>query len=137
MNENQQEKLGAWAIVELFGHTRIAGYVSEFVVGGAAFVRVDVPEVEGVPAFTRLFGPSAIYSITFVDEPTAKRAVGAIQPRPITIFIPTAPALPRRHVAEYEDVYARADSDFGYDEDEGEYDKDNGDPGNDDDEDEG
>lgn len=122
MNENQQEKLGAWAIVEWFGHTRIAGYVSEFVVGGAALIRVDVPAVEaanGLPscaAFTKLYGTGAIYSITFTDEATARRAVAVIRPQPISIYIPTAPALParQRHSAgEYEDVYDRPDSDFG------------------------
>lgn len=123
MNETQGEKLGAWAIVELFGHTRIAGFVSEFQVGGAAFVRVDVPEVAGderdaaTAPFTKLFGPSAIYSIAFVDEETARRAVGVIRSKPITIYIPTAAALPQRHIGAYEDVYGRPDSDFGDDDD--------------------
>ena len=54
VNTETQQKLEAWAIVELFGHTRIAGHVSKFVIGGASFMRVDVPEVENVPAFTRL-----------------------------------------------------------------------------------
>jgi len=104
VNTETQQKLEAWAIVELFGHTRIAGHVSEFVIGGASFVRVDVPEVENVPAFTRLYGPSAIYSISFVDEATARRAVAAISPRPITIYIPSAqPALPEPDDAENDD----------------------------------
>ena len=34
-----------WAIVEIFGHTRIAGRISEQSFGGAALVRVDVPPV--------------------------------------------------------------------------------------------
>lgn len=38
------EKFEQWAIVDLFGHTRIAGKVSEQVIGGCSFVRVDVPE---------------------------------------------------------------------------------------------
>lgn len=113
VSQVSQEKLGAWAIVELFGHTRIAGYVSEFVVGGASFVRVDVPafksaqDDEETRAFTKLFGPGAIYSITFVDEATARRAVGVIRPKPISIFIPSAPALTAGR--ERDD-----DGDYGY-----------------------
>lgn len=32
-----------WAILELMGHRRLAGYVSEQEIAGAAFIRVDVP----------------------------------------------------------------------------------------------
>jgi len=35
----------SWAIVEVMGHRQFAGYVSEQAIGGASFVRVDVPEV--------------------------------------------------------------------------------------------
>lgn len=59
-----------WAILELFGHQRIAGRVSEQTIGGCSFIRVDVPPVCG-PAFTRLFGAGAIYSITVTDQETA------------------------------------------------------------------
>jgi len=81
------DKLDAFAVVELFGHTRIAGRVFEFVIGGTSFVRVDVPEVEHTPAFTKLYGPAAIYSITFTDEETVRWAVAAVQPQPITIWL--------------------------------------------------
>ena len=84
--EAKPDKLEAWAIVELFGHTRIAGHVSEFVVGGMSFVRVDVPEVGDVQGFTKLYGPSAIYSITFVDEETAVHVTEVTAPQPITIY---------------------------------------------------
>ena len=85
MTEQPQD---TWAIVELFGHTRIAGRLSEHTIGGCAFVRMDVPEVDGVPAFTRLFGQGAIYSITFVAEDVARQATVAIRPAPVTIYIP-------------------------------------------------
>ena len=35
----------AWAIVEALGHNLFAGKVSEHVIGGAGFIRVDVPEL--------------------------------------------------------------------------------------------
>jgi hypothetical protein len=74
-----------WAILELFGHTRIAGKIS-FVCppGSCAFVRVDVPEVNGAPAFTRLFGSGAIYSITIVDETAALLAARECSPEPMS-----------------------------------------------------
>ena len=92
------EKLDHWVIIELFGHQRIAGFASETVIAGSAFIQVDVPAVGNDKAFTRLYGPSAIYSMTFVDEETAKRAVGAIRPAPITVYIPAARALPEHRI---------------------------------------
>lgn len=94
MNTNTKPKVEAWAVIELFDHTVIAGYVSEFVFGGASFVRVDVPASDEAAAFTKVYGPAAIYSITFVDEDTAIRAVSAINPRPISIYIPSAVPAP-------------------------------------------
>lgn len=85
------EKLDTWAIVELFGHTKIAGRISEQQIAGATMLRVDVPEADNQPAFTRFYGPSAIYSITPTDEQTARRAVGVLCTRPITIYGVVAP----------------------------------------------
>ena len=39
----EQTKFEEWAVLELFGHQRLAGLVSEVQIGGASFVRVDVP----------------------------------------------------------------------------------------------
>ena len=91
-----------YAVVELFGHARIAGAVSEQTFGGSTFVRVDVPEVtvqglgkwdeekgeyrkvqRTIQAHTRSFGPSAIYSINWCDEDTAKVAAVSIQHEPM------------------------------------------------------
>lgn len=83
------QKFEQWAIVELFGHQRIAGRVTEQTIGGCAFVRVDVPAIESTPvdtlgqAFTKLFGQGAIYSISFVDEAAAKYAAREIRAQPI------------------------------------------------------
>ena len=43
MKKRKEEKLpepenGFWALVELFGHQRIAGFVSEHAMGGETFV---------------------------------------------------------------------------------------------------
>jgi len=64
-----------WAVLELFGHVRLAGRVTEASIGGCSFLRVDVPDKEGATQFTRYFGNGAIYSMTPVTEDVA-RAVG-------------------------------------------------------------
>jgi hypothetical protein len=84
----QSEKFDSWAIVEVFGHAKFAGRVTEQAIGGASFVRVDVPAVDKSPAFTKLFGASAIYSITPVEEELARKAVKACHSEPISVYIP-------------------------------------------------
>jgi hypothetical protein len=75
-----------WAIVELFGHQRIAGRVTESNVGGCAFIRVDVPAVGNVPAYTRPFGNGAIYAINPVTEELARAAANQYRTAPVTAF---------------------------------------------------
>ena len=76
-----------YCVVELFGHQKIAGLVTEQVIAGQGFVRVDVPETKRHPAFTRLFGSGAIYSITPVDENTARMAAESIFIEPVQVYI--------------------------------------------------
>lgn len=80
------EKFEAWAILELFGHQRIAGLVSEQTVSGGSFIRIDVPETETQPAFTRLFNPTAIYAINPVTEELAKAQARTIEAKPVTPY---------------------------------------------------
>lgn len=91
---DQEVKLfEGWAIVDLFGHSRIAGLCSEQPLAGTNMLRVDVPAINGKPAFTRFFGGGAIYSITPTDEQTAKIALGHIDVRPVERWIvPDQPA---------------------------------------------
>ena len=88
-----------WAVLELFGHGRLAGAVSEQQLGSEAFIRVDVPEVtftedayvDGVrtpqrrviQAHTKLLGGKAIYGIAYVDEAAALLAAHRIRHAPI------------------------------------------------------
>jgi hypothetical protein len=81
------ERFEEWALLELFGHQRMAGRVTEQQLGGASFVRVDVPEDGGKKKgwkLTKLYNPSAIYSITPVTEETARMLAKSISPEPIT-----------------------------------------------------
>ena len=69
----EPSKLKAWALVELFGHQRIVGHVSEQSFGTGVLFRVDVPDLikDGKKVrdgFTRYIGLAAIYSITPISE---------------------------------------------------------------------
>ena len=76
----------AFAIIELFGHSRIAGKVTEETIGGGAFIRVDVPEVNGQKAFTKYFGDKAIYAMTPTDEETARLYAESVNAKPVELW---------------------------------------------------
>lgn len=77
------EKFEAWGIVELMGHQRVAGRLSEQPVGGGNLLRVDVP-VNGSPETfrTAFYGASAIYAVHITDEPAARAAASQCAQRP-------------------------------------------------------
>lgn len=75
-----------WAIVELFGHQRIAGLLSEQTIGGCNFLRVDVPDTEGQKGFTKLYGQGAIYGISFVEEAIAREVAKGLRARPVEAY---------------------------------------------------
>lgn len=97
MNEQkeQQERFEAWGVVDLFGHQRIAGRITEQAIGGCSFVRVDVPAVDGTAEHTRLFGNGAIYGISFTSEDVARKVAVGLRSRPISAYdLPARTALP-------------------------------------------
>lgn len=80
MENTKPEKFDQWCILDLFGHSRTAGHVTEASIGGCAFLRVDVPEGEGFR--TEYYGNGAIYSMRPVSEDIAREVVknGVTQP---------------------------------------------------------
>lgn len=58
-----------WAILELMGHRRFAGLVSDVELFGARMVRIDIPSS---PPATQFYGPSSIYCVTPTDEATCR-----------------------------------------------------------------
>lgn len=78
------EKFDEWAVVEIMGHRRFAGKVTEQAMGGASFIRIDVPEItlptgDVLPAFTKLFGAASIYCISPCTEETARLFAASIR----------------------------------------------------------
>lgn len=82
----EQEKFDCWAIVEVMGHSRYAGRVTEQAIGGCNFVRVDIPEVEGRPAFTKLLGQASIFGITPVTEEIARGLAAQYRNAPVSVY---------------------------------------------------
>ena len=82
----EQEKLELWAVVELFGHQRISGKVTEHSFGSSTFIRIDVPETKLQPKFTRIVNPSAIYAINPVTEEVALEMAERIEVKPIDVW---------------------------------------------------
>lgn len=90
---SEEKGLETWAVVEIMGHQTLAGLVSEQVIAGQPFVRVDVPACEEdgaevVPAYTKFLGGSSIYALTPVAEEVARAAVHALRKKPISIYMP-------------------------------------------------
>ena len=76
------EGYSGWAVVELFGHVRLAGLISEAEMYGTKMLRIDVPEVDGRPGFTSYKGGSALYAVTPTTEEVARAVVRSERPAP-------------------------------------------------------
>lgn len=122
---DQPQNFEAWALVEIFGHSQIAGKVTNQTVGSCSFVRVDVAEVDGrngvkIPAFTQLLGEKSIFRMTLCTEETARKAAAAWRAAPFIAFeAPTVPAIthqryedPNDDDDDYSDPMDMGDDDF-------------------------
>jgi hypothetical protein len=96
------EKFESWAIVELMGHRRIAGRVTEQTIGSAALLRIDVPDCpaeperqegpyryaakEAIPAYTQFYGVASVYCLTPTTEEIARKVTLQQRERPVALF---------------------------------------------------
>lgn len=87
------KKFESWCLVELFGHQRIVGLVTEQSIGGSSFIRVDVPAADGSVAFSRMYGAAAIYSISPIERETAIALAQRCDAVPVKAYeLPEEPA---------------------------------------------
>lgn len=83
MESEQTAQIEQWAIVELMGHGKIAGRISKNTEWGVSLIQIDVPAMEppepmtqqgyaltSKPAYSRMFGQAAIYSVTPAEKDT-------------------------------------------------------------------
>jgi hypothetical protein len=112
MNADQQSKFEGWAVIELFGHAREAGYVTTDNFGTGALFRVEVPplpereitlirpqwidgELVGagskiqrgaVEGRTRFIGPGAVYAMNPCSQDAAMKAIEAMSSREVQVI---------------------------------------------------
>lgn len=83
MTETHDETFEGWAILELMGHRRLAGHLSEQEIGGASFIRIDVPGKD-TPVATQFYSSAAVYCITPTSEDIARKIAARSNPAPVT-----------------------------------------------------
>lgn len=78
-----EDAFGMWAILELMGHRRLTGYVTEETHFGVGMIRIDIYDDDLVaPAIaTQWYSPSALYCLTPTTEEIARAASN--RPAPI------------------------------------------------------
>lgn len=80
------ETFPGWAIVELMGHRRRAGWVSEESRFGTALLRIDIPDGDAplseASQGTQYYGGAAIYAVTPCTEEAARHLAGSSQRLP-------------------------------------------------------
>lgn len=76
------ETLEGWGIVELMGHQRVAGRLSERSIAGSNLLQVDIP-INDTEFRTVFHGGSAIYALHPTDEKTARLAARGMSSRPV------------------------------------------------------
>lgn len=84
--EIKAERASFWGLLELMGHQRLAGEISETTIAGAGMLRIDVPANAATPGYTRYFAPSALYGITLMGEQEARAMAGALGARPVQAY---------------------------------------------------
>ena len=87
---DETPKFSEWAVLELMGHRRLAGRVTEEQIAGAGVLRLDVPGEGGQPAVTQYYSPSALYCITPTTEEIARKIAKANRPAPVHRYELTA-----------------------------------------------
>lgn len=79
--------IDGWYIVELMGHRRLAGRVTEVTVAGAGFLRIDVPGNADQPdVATQFVQPCSVYALTPTTEELARRVAATSRPAPVTRY---------------------------------------------------
>lgn len=84
MTDQKNDDFGTWGVLELMGHVKLAGYITNEKLFGVEIGRIDIPS--GDSFITQYFGGSAVYRMTPVSEEIARAFSAQNQPRPVYIY---------------------------------------------------
>jgi len=85
------DNFGMWGILELMGHVKMAGFITEEELFGGKIGRIDIPGEDG-KAITQYFGGHTIYRLTPVSEDVARAFAKRNRPRPVYVYELALPA---------------------------------------------
>ncbi len=83
MTEQAEVSFAEWCILELMGHVRLGGKVTEENLFGTKMGRIDIPGTDG-KFTTQFFAGSAVYRLTPTTEQIARAVAASSQPEPIS-----------------------------------------------------
>lgn len=78
----QKERFGQWGVLELMGHVRLGGYITEEPLFGTNMGRIDIPG-ENAAMTTQYFGGSSVYRLTPCTEEIARAIAKSVTPVPV------------------------------------------------------
>jgi hypothetical protein len=84
MTTTVDQTFAEWVILELLGHRRLGGHLTEVTIAGAGFLRLDIPAGNGQPPMTQIVNPSSVYAITPTTEDIARRVATLGRPSPVS-----------------------------------------------------
>ena len=105
------ETFEGWAILELMGHRRLAGFLREQEIAGAAFIRIDVPGEAGLAA-SQFYATAAVYCITPTTEEVARQVAKLNVPEPVhncELPAPKEPTTYRGPLSDRDNAYPHDD----------------------------
>ena len=88
----QTESIDVWACLELMGHVRCFGRVTEEEHFGQKLGRIEIP-ISDTEFTTQFFGGSSVYRLSPCDEETARKGAGYRRPQ-ISEYVERSPYVP-------------------------------------------
>lgn len=105
------QAIDSWAILELMGHVKLAGKVTEETHFGTVLGRIEIPLEDG-SFITQMFGGSSVYRLTPCTEQIARVVARANKPQPVSVYdlkalLPPATEVGARDIEDDDEMEAR------------------------------